>query len=108
MPPPGRNSRRQIRREIPRIPGAFNAGKRRGTGYVSKISRKGLFFSTEDLPRPGDAVRIVFEDGDGNKIDVEGHVRWNTDQLNKALCGFGVELDCPSEAFLEFYDQLLT
>ena len=90
-----------------RIAAAFKAGKLKGKGYVSKLSRGGLFFVCEDPPRPGEAARIVFNDPQDNKITIEGIVRWNTAQLPPKESGFGLQIEGPREAYLEFYESML-
>ena len=105
----GSGPRRQMRRrEVKRIRAAFMAGELKGKGCVSKISRKGLFFSTDKLPVPGQSVRVVFNDHNGKKITVEGIVRWNTAQLDPNSSGFGVEIVGAARAYLDFYDGMLT
>ena len=102
------NRRRQLRRVMKPLPAAFTAGSRKGQGHVSKLSRKGLFFATDDLPPPGDAVRIAFQDNEGKTIKVNGIVRWNTTQISPRASGFGIEIDSVPDAYLAFYDEILT
>ena len=96
-----------MKRGRARIAGAFKAGALKGKGYVSKLSRRGLFFVTDNLPKPGDAARIVFNDPEGNKITIEGFVRWNTAQLPPKESGFGLQIQGPCEEYLEFYEGML-
>jgi hypothetical protein len=102
------NRRRQLRRVMKPLPAAFTAGDRKGQGYISKLSRKGLFFATDDLPTPGDAVRIAFQNNEGKTLKVNGIVRWNTTQLGRRASGFGIEIDAVPDAYLAFYDEILT
>jgi hypothetical protein len=90
-----------------RIAAAFKAGDLQGTGHVAKLSRGGLFFVTDVLPKPGEAARIVFNDREGSKVTIEGIVRWNTAQLPPKESGFGLQIQGPREDYLEFYENML-
>ncbi len=100
--------RRLSRRNLKRIPAAFSTPVVEGKGQISKLSRRGLFFSTEKPPSPGEAVCVVFRDGAGNKIDIEGTVRLNTAQMRPNASGFGMSIERASDEYLEFYEQMLT
>jgi hypothetical protein len=100
-----------LRRAIPSIRAAFEAGELRGVGHVKNISKEGLFLRSEILPAPGSEVRILFHDRQGNKIELHGNVRWTTAQLGResgARPGFGVQLAAHDDAFREFYEEILT
>lgn len=103
-----RPAKRQLKREMRRIPAAFAGDGIQGRGSLSKLSRSGLFFTSEDLPKPGDSVRIAFNDLDGNKITVEGIVRWNTAHIEPNSSGFEVELKGDLDPYLGFFAQILT
>jgi hypothetical protein len=109
-PPQGRERRRMLRRSIPRIRAAFEAGELRGVGHVKNISKEGLFLRSDILPPPGSEIRILFHDRRGDKIEVHGCVRWTTAQLGTpgARPGFGVHLPRTDEAFRAFYEEILT
>jgi len=103
--------RRRLRRLMKRIPAAFEAGKQRGKGHIKNVSKEGLFVRTNILPPAGTAVRIVFHDRHGSKIEVRGTVCWTTDQLppeEKAKPGFGVYIPRGNDEFEEFFEQILT
>lgn len=103
-----KSGRRQLRRrELKPIPAAFNAANLKAKGYLSKLSRRGLFFATDQLPKPGVRVRVVFNDSHGNKISIGGSVRWNTAQLPPKTSGFGMQIDGRPADYLEFYEELL-
>jgi len=103
--------RRRLRRVMKRIPAAFEAGKLRGKGHIKNISKEGLFVRTDVLPVAGAAVRVVFHDRHGSKVEVRGTVRWTTAQLGpeeKAIPGFGVYVEPGNEEFHEFFEGILT
>ena len=104
------------RRAVGRVPvqrimkpmlATFEADEVRGEGRVLNLSRSGLFLSTEDPPEPGKSVRVVFEDAAGDKIEAEGMVRWSDAQGKDGTAGFGMEIDRPSDDFIELYAELL-
>jgi len=100
-----------LRRAIPSIRAAFEAGELRGVGHVKNISKGGIFLRSEILPQPGHEVRVLFHDRAGNKIELHGTVRWTTAQLGvgaDARPGFGVQFSQVDGAFREFYEELLT
>jgi hypothetical protein len=111
QPRGGRERRRMLRRAIPSIRAAFEAGELRGVAHVKNISKEGLFLRSDILPPPGSEVRILFHDRRGDKIELYGCVRWTTAQLGGdtgARPGFGVQLLKADEAFREFYEEILT
>lgn len=101
-------SRRQLPRSIGRIPAAFRAGAVHARGHVSRLSRRGLFFSTVELPAPGENVRVKFQDETGQPIELVGTVRWNTAQIDARRSGFGMEFEGVPDTYLEFYERILT
>lgn len=103
-----KHNRRQLKRVMKRLPAAFTGRMAKAQGHVSRLSRKGLFFATETLPTPGELVRVAFLDHDGNKIKVNGTVRWTTAQERRSASGFGMEIEDPPEAYLDFYETILT
>jgi len=108
MSKPRRNPRHQMpRNDLKRIAAAFSTHELQGKGQISKLSRKGLFFATERLPLPGHPVCVVFRDRSGNKISVEGTVRWNTAQMRPYASGFGMQIEEASSEYLEFYENIL-
>ena len=99
-----------LRRAIPSIRAAFEAGELRGVGHLKNISKEGLFLRSEILPQPGSEIRILFHDRSGNKIELHGTVRWTTAQLQEADArpGFGIQFSNVDSAFRDFYEELLT
>ncbi len=111
MPTPSGIERRRLRRVMKRIPAAFEAGKLRGKGHIKNISKEGLFLRTSVLPAAGTAVRVVFHDRHGSKVEVRGTVRWTTEQLppqEQAKPGFGVYIEPRNDEFNEFFEHILT
>jgi hypothetical protein len=53
---PGRERRRMLRRAIPSIRAAFEAGELRGVGHVKNVSKEGLFLRSDILPQPGSEI----------------------------------------------------
>ena len=99
-----------MHRILKRIPAAFEAGPLRGKGYIKNVSKKGLFIRSGVLPPVGSAVRVLFHDRNGSKIEIRGTVRWTTDQLpagNKTKSGFSVYIPRDNEDFSEFLEQIL-
>ncbi len=103
--------RRRLKRMVQRIPARFKAGAIKGQGHIKNISRAGVFVRADALPDPGSPVHILFMDRAQRKIEVSGTVRWTTDQLPDVTPdtpkGFGVLLDEPSPAFLDFFETIL-
>jgi hypothetical protein len=99
-----------LRRAIPSIRAAFEAGELRGVGHLKNISKEGLFLRSEILPQPGSEIRILFHDRSGNKIELHGTVRWTTAQLQEpdARPGFGIQFSKVDTAFRDFYEEILT
>lgn len=101
--------RRQMpRRDVKRIPAAFSTHDLKGKGQISKLSRRGLFFTTDRLPTPGQPVCVVFRDAAGNEISIEGTVRWNTAQMRPNASGFGMQIEKCTQEYLDFYETILT
>jgi hypothetical protein len=103
--------RRQLRRKIRRFPAAFEAGSLRGTGHLKNVSKDGVFVRSDTLPAPGEAVRLIFHDLLGSKVEVHGVVQWTTAQLpdpSVARSGFGLRIPQATDGFLDFFEQLIT
>ena len=111
MNQPRKHKRVRMSRKLKPIRAAFRTDQRRAKGEIATLAREGLFIATESLPSAEEAVTIVFQDSSGNKIEVRGTVRWTTEQLPPGKCskpGFGVQLESPSDAYLAFYEEVLT
>jgi uncharacterized protein (TIGR02266 family) len=107
-PPAGTRERRRLRRAFTRIPVLFQAGTLRGTGHIKNLTQEGMFIRTHILPAAGDNVHLTFTTPDGHKIEVEGVVRWTTDQMDETCpLGFGVRLVRVDEEYLRFFEKIL-
>ena len=110
MSSPGAKERRKLKRFVRRIPAKFSTHSIEGTGHVKNLSKEGLFMRTNCLPQPGEEVQIIILTRDRLKIEVMGVVRWTTAQLDNetpAQPGFGVHIQNRSDAFVEFFTDLL-
>ncbi len=102
--------RRKLKRYVRRIPAKFSSPTMHGTGHVKNLSKQGLFMRTNVLPLPGEEVSVIILTRDRRKIEVIGRVRWTTAQLGgrtPAQPGFGMYIDRASDAFVEFFTDLL-
>jgi hypothetical protein len=102
--------RRKLKRRVKRIPAHYTSGAQSGAGHVKNLSKEGLFLRVDELPKVGHAIRVVIQAGDGSKVEVEGIVRWTTDQLPNAEAvssGFGMIIESPSDAYRAFFEDLL-
>jgi len=102
--------RRKLKRRVKRIPAVFTCGALSGTGHVKNLSKEGLFLRVDRLPDVGQAIRVVIQASNGEKVEVVGTVRWTTAQLPNAetvSTGFGMVIQDPSEAYREFFEELL-
>ncbi len=104
------------RRIIGRIPvqrfmnpmaAVFRTSLVEGKGWVTDLSRMGMFIASETLPEPGERIRVVFEDASGAKLDVRGTVRWNTGPEPGPVSGFGIKLHKPSPEYLDLCQALI-
>lgn len=107
---PGGIERRKLKRTVARVPASFESGDLRGKGHVKNVSKGGVFLRSECLPESGSDVRILFHSRDGRKIEVTGIVVWNTNELGghpEVRPGFGIRFHEHSDAYREFYEQIL-
>lgn len=88
-----------------KIPAEFHTSRLDGRGLVSRLGSNGMFVNADPVPEPSEPIRLVLEHGTG-KLEVRGIVLWTNDQA--AERGFFVQTDEPSEAYQEFYEQILT
>lgn len=102
-------NRRRLKRYVQRIPVRFQSAGLRGQGHIKNLHKQGLFIRSSLLPDPGAEVRVSFESRDGAKIEVEGVVRWTTDQVTAgdSQSGFGVLLTRVDDCYLRFFEQIL-
>jgi len=103
----GRSQRRH-KRVAKRLTALVYADGDYANGHVKNLSKMGLFVRSNMMPPPGTEVRIRFETITGEKIDVEGVVRWNTSGMPRddSADGFGVHLPKPSKDYLNFFAKM--
>jgi len=102
--------RRRLKRHVERLEAHFQSGRMRGHGHVRNLCKEGLFIRSDRLPEPGLAVSIVIETNAGDKVEVQGTVRWTTAQLpnaRSAPSGFGVRLEGRPSMYRELFEALL-
>jgi uncharacterized protein (TIGR02266 family) len=102
--------RRKLKRTVTRVPASFESGTLRGTCHIKNVSKGGLFLRSDVLPPRGSEVRVLFHTREGRKVEVNGTVAWNTDDLPEetdARRGFGIRFLELSDGYLEFYEQIL-
>ncbi len=101
-------SKRRYRRVAKRLSALVCVDGEYANGHVKNLSKLGLFVRSNMMPAPGTDVSIRFETITGEKIEVEGIVRWNTSGLptEEGADGFGVQLAKPSKDYLNFFAQM--
>ena len=102
--------RRRLKRYVQRLDAHFQSGRLRGLGHVRNLSKEGMFIGSERLPQPGAPIALTIETTDGEKLDLNGTVRWTTAQLpneTQAPSGFGVRVEGHSAAYRELFEALL-
>jgi hypothetical protein len=102
--------RRRLKRYVQRLEAHFQSGQLRGLGQVRNLSKEGMFIGCERLPQPGAPIALTIETADGEKLDLNGTVRWTTAQLpnaSEASPGFGVRVEGRSPAYRELFEALL-
>ncbi len=104
---PDRRARPRLKRRRNRIPVEFEAETRKGSGQIRGLRLGSLFIEVpaSGIPEKGEEIRICFEGLRGEALTLYGSVgssgahRWP---------GFTVQLHELPEAYLEFYEHLLT
>jgi hypothetical protein len=102
--------RRCLKRYVQRLEAHFQSGRMRGIGHVRNLSKEGMFIGSDRLPQPGAPIALTIETAGGEKIDLNGTVRWTTAQLSNASeapPGFGVRVEGRSPAYRELFEALL-
>ena len=101
-------SNRRHKRIAKRLTALVYANGDYANGHVKNLSKLGMFVRSNMMPAPGTEVRIRFEPITGEKIEVEGIVRWNTSGLptEQGADGFGVYLPKPSKEYLNFFAKM--
>ena len=103
-----RRSKRRHKRIAKRLTALVYADGEYANGHVKNLSKLGLFVRSNMMPSPGTEVRVRFETITGEKIEVEGVVRWNTSGLptEEGTGGFGVYIPKPPKEYLNFFAQM--
>ncbi len=101
--------RRKLKRHDLRLEVGYRSNDIDETGILGNVHTEGLFIRCDRLPDPFDPVVVVITALEGYQFEVEGIVRWTTDQFKKETSspGFGVQLHNPSDTYLEFFQALL-
>ena len=103
--------RRRLKRYVERLDAHFQSGKIRGCGLVRNLSKEGLFIRSELLPEPGAPIALTLETVSGDKIDLNGTVRWTTAQVPEPQedmkSGFGVRIEVTGGAYRDLFEALL-
>ena len=77
---------------------------REGVGWLSDVSRAGVFVSCADLPNQGAPVALEFEAPGGQRVTLRGQVRWITEgEKQDEERGFGISLREPAREYREFF-----
>ena len=106
-----RRERKRLRRVIKPVPLTFETDRVEGKGQVRCLSMVGMLVSCDSVPKTGDLVRILFDDLEGSEVELCGTVmstRARQGQLGKDEVGFFMRVDADIDAYLEFYEQILT
>ena len=102
--------KRRLKRTATAIPALLYAEGMTSQGEILSISKKGLFVHSMNIPSKGTAVRVVLKTLGAEKIEVVGHVRWTTDELEPGTYrypGFGMLIDEWSGELQELFERLL-
>lgn len=102
--------KRKGKRQGERISAQFESDSTQGEGYLKNVSKSGLFVRSDQLPMRGETLRVRIERTFGDWVEVEGEVRWTTQDLDvdrPVRPGFGLRILKPTRDFKVFYRELL-
>lgn len=102
--------KRKGKRQGERISVQFESDSTQGDGYLKNVSKAGVFVRSDQLPARGDMLKVRIERTFGDWVEVEGEVRWTTQDLDvdrPVRPGFGLRIPKPTRAFKLFYRELL-
>lgn len=68
--------KRDVRRHKRRISIRFGIDQANRIAFTEDISRTGMFIKTPNIVPPNTKIRIEFELGGGNKVEVQARVMW--------------------------------
>ena len=98
------------KRKGERISAQFESDSIQGEGYLKNVSKSGLFVRSDQLPTRGETLKVRIERTFGDWVEVEGEVRWTTQDLDvdrPVRPGFGLRILKPTRDFKVFYRELL-
>ena len=104
---PDRRARLRLKRRRKRIPIEFEAETRKGSGQIVGVRLGSLFVEAPPggIPEKGEEILIWMEDLRGDSLALEGSVGTSG---RRGRPGFTVDLHEIPEAYVEFYEQLLS
>ena len=76
-----------------------------GEGQITSISDGGVFVQTDQIPRRGERVWILFHDP-SPRLEVVGQIRWTSRENPGSAPGFGVEVEHIGAAYRELVESL--
>jgi Tfp pilus assembly protein PilZ len=76
-----------------------------GEGHITSISDGGVFVQSEQIPRRGERVWILFHDP-SPRLEVVGKVRWTSRENPGSAPGFGVEVEHIGSAYRQLVESL--
>ncbi len=104
---PDRRARPRLKRRRKRIPIEFEAESLKGSGQIVGVRLGSLFVEAPvgAIPRKGEEIRLQMEDLRGESLTLEGSVGSSG---RRGRPGFTVHLHEIPEAYVEFYERLLS
>lgn len=76
-----------------------------GEGHITSISDGGVFVQSEQVPRRGERVWLLFHDPTP-RLEVVGRVRWTSSEAPGSASGFGVEVEHIGKAYRQLVESL--
>lgn len=76
-----------------------------GEGQITSISDGGVFVQTDQVPRRGERVWILFHDP-SPRLEIVGQVRWTSSEAPGSAPGFGVEVEHIGAAYRQLVESL--
>src|SRR5262245_20091502 len=73
-----------------------------GEGYLADVSEHGLMVRTEGLPKADEPITIRLHLADPAPLVIEAEVRWTSRERPDLAPSFGVEIEDPSDAYLDW------
>ena len=87
------------------IAATFESETEKGSGHIGSLTLGSLFLRTELLPETGECVAVRFADHNNRELEVFGTIRTTGSPDRR---GFYVQLHEVTDAYLAFYDHVLT